>query len=291
MKISTSYLPLLLSLAFGVSSCINTNNVVKPDQKPVVNAYLAPGQPISLQLNTVIGYSEDSNADSVSHPIDGQTIQIRVSDGKIFTLKNIGNGEYVSGDNEVVRFGLTYSLNLTYKGLAVSATTTIPTRPTGFSIDHKTISRNQLILGGGPGQGGPFTPGGFNQGDNAPLVLTWNNPNNEYHFVSVFTTEANPEPIIVANGNGIGGRGPGGPRRVNNEPTTASVANIQPQTFQYFGKYSVVLYHLNPDYAALYRSGGTTTQNISTPPTSIVNGLGIFTGVNTDTIKVFVQKI
>ncbi len=291
MKIFSLHSALLLSFLFGLSSCIDTNSVVKPGQKPVVNAYLAPGQPISLQLNTVIGYSEDANADSVSHPIDGQTIRIRVSDGKVFTLKNIGNGEYVSGENELVRFGLTYSLDLSYNGLAVSATTTIPTRPTGFSIDRKTISRTQIILGRGPGQGGPFTPGGLNQGDNAPLVLTWNNPNNEYHFVSVFTSETNPEPIIVGNGNGIGGSGPGGPRRVNNEPTTATVANIQPQLFQYFGQYSVVLYHLNPDYAALYRSGGTTTQNISTPPTSVVNGLGIFTGVNTDTIKVFVQKL
>lgn len=273
-----------------LSSCIDTNSVVKPGQKPVVNAYLAPGQPISLQLNTVIGYSEDANADSVSYPIDGQTVRIRVSDGKLFTLKSIGNGEYVSGDTERVRFGVTYALDLSYKGLAVSATTTIPTRPTGFSIDRLTIARTQIIRGGGPGQGGPFMPGGINQGDNAPLVLTWNNPANEYHFVSVFTAEATPEPIVVDNGGGPGGRGQGGPRRVNNEPTTATVANVQPQTFQYFGKYNVVLYHLNPDYAALYRSGGTTTQNISTPPTSIINGLGIFTGVNTDTIQVFVQK-
>lgn len=67
-------------------------------------------------------------------------------------------------------------------------------------------------------------------------------------------------------------------------------SDILPQTFKYFGKHYAVLYRLNPDFAALYRSAGTTTQNISTPPTSLVNGLGIFTGVNADTLAFTVYK-
>ena len=79
-------------------------------------------------------------------------------------------------------------------------------------------------------------------------------------------------------------------RQINNQPTTASVANIQIGSFQLFGKYAIILYHPNPDYAALYRSGGTSSQNISTPPTAITNALRIFTGVSTDTLSVTVLK-
>ena len=51
----------------------------------------------------------------------------------------------------------------------------------------------------------------------------------------------------------------------------------------------IVLFHLNPDYAALYKQSSTSTQHIATPPTRVVNGLGIFTGVNTDTLYVAVK--
>jgi hypothetical protein len=54
--------------------------------------------------------------------------------------------------------------------------------------------------------------------------------------------------------------------------------------------HNVILMHVNPDYAALYRSSGSTSQNISTPPTSITNGLGVFTGVNADTLKFEVKQ-
>ncbi len=279
---------LFLGAVFGVAaSCTDTNSVVRSNQKPVIEAFLAPGKPISLSLMTVIGYSESSDAaDSVARPIDGQNIQIKVSDGSVFALQSLGEGQYASASNEVVKFGLTYTLDFTYNGLPVTAATVIPTRPTGFKLSKNIVYRSKIDLNSG-GFGGP---GGF-QEDRTPIEATWDNPNGEYHFIAFINTETNPESIVVlptdtTNTNPF----PFFNRRFNNEPTTAAVSNIQPQTFQYFGKHFAVLYRLNPDYAALYRSAGTTTQNISTPPTSIVNGLGIFTGVNADTLIVTVYK-
>lgn len=127
--------------------------------------------------------------------------------------------------------------------------------------------------------------GGLQQDDNTPLVLSWDNPTGEYYFVVQQSADSNSDPVIsINNGQGLP------QRRINNQPTNGSVTNIQPRSFSYFGKYNVILFRLNPDYAALYRSGGTSTQNLSTPPTAITNGLGIFTGVAPDTIQVLVQK-
>ncbi len=274
------------------TACTTVNSVVSPDQKPIVGAYLAPGARVELSLATAIAYSETNTADSISVPIDGQTVKIKVSDGRVFTLKGLGNGQYISAANELVKYGLTYTLDFNYKGLPVLATTTIPTKPLGFKIDKSEIYRTkQDFSQGGPGMG-MGGPGGQNQQDAnaASVIASWNNANGDYHFLAYQNIEAVPEEVQVRPNNGNNNNPRDFQRRVNNQPTTQSVTTLQPNVFQYFGRYKLILYHLNPDYAALYRSGGTTSQNISTPPTAITNGLGIFTGVNTDTLTVTVLK-
>jgi hypothetical protein len=275
-----------------LQSCTTINEVVNPDQKPIVGAYLAPGARVELSLATAIAYSETNTADSISVPIDGQTVKIKISDGRTFTLKGLGNGQYISATNELVKAGLTYTLDFTYKGLPIIATTTIPTKPVGFKLDKTEITRTKVDFSqGGPGMGGPGGPMGNQQDQTAASVIaSWNNPNGDYHFLAYQNIETNPEEVQVRPNNGNTNNPRDFQRRVNNQPTTLSVTTLQPNVFQYFGRYKLILYHLNPDYAALYRSGGTTSQNISTPPTAITNGLGIFTGVNTDTLTVTVLK-
>jgi hypothetical protein len=284
-----SYIKSIVSfwaMAVLLVSCTETHSVIDANEKPVIEAFLAPGHPVSLKLTTVIGYTGAESADSVARPIDGQQIQIKVSDGSIFTLSSVGEGIYESKATEIVKFGLTYTLDFTYNGLPISATTIIPTRPTGFKISKNIVYRSKIDLSSGTGGFGG--PGGF-QEDRTPIEASWDNPNGEYHFVALINTEEDPEPIVILPTDTDTPLPPFN-RRINNEPTTATVTNIMPQTFQYFGKHYAILYRLNPDYAALYRSTGTTTQNISTPPTSITNGLGIFTGVNADTLIVNVYR-
>lgn len=274
----------LCTIIIGLlSACTETNRVINSSQKPVIEAFLAPGTPISLKLSTVIGYTDASDAaDTISRPIDGQTIQIKVSDGKIFTLQSLGDGIYTSAKNEVVKFGLTYTLDFIYKGLPVSATTIIPTRPTGFKLSKTIIYLSKIDL-----SSGGFRPP-FGSEDRTPIEATWDNPNNEYHFLAFINTETTPEATVILPTTTTGQPFN---RRFTNEPTSAKISLIQPQSFQYFGQHYAILYRLNADYAALYKSSGTTTQNISTPPTSITNGLGIFTGVNADTLMMNVYKL
>ena len=276
----------LWAMAVLLVSCTETHSVIDANEKPVIEAFLAPGHPVSLKLTTVISYTGEESSDSVARPIDGQQIQIKVSDGSIFTLNSVGDGIYESKATDIVKFGLTYTLDFTYNGLPISATTIIPTRPTGFKISKNIVYRSKIDLSSGTGGFGG--PGGF-QEDRTPIEASWDNPSGEYHFVALINTEEDPEPIVILPTDTDTPLPPFN-RRINNEPTTATVANIMPQTFQYFGKHYAILYRLNPDYAALYRSTGTTTQNISTPPTSITNGLGIFTGVNADTLIVNVYR-
>ncbi len=278
------YIMVLLSAIQSILwACTETNDVINPGDKPVIEAYLAPNHPVSLKAYTEIPYSESS--EGVSQVIDGLSIKIIGSNGKTFVLKSVGNGIYESASNELIgAAGTTYSLEFDYKGRKVTASTEIPAKPVNFASDKKEISRTQIDLSAGF-QGGIRPPGGGFNEQNTPVNLTWSNPNKYYHFVAVENVETDPVQILIPP---TGRTFPN--FRFFNEPLTGSSNEVRSQSFQYFGKHNIILYRVNPEYAALYQSSGTTSQNLSTPPTSIINGLGIFTGINADTIKFVVNK-
>lgn len=274
----------LLLVQTALLNCTKTNDVINPGEKPIVEAYLAPGHPVSMKVFTEIPYAETS--EGVSTPIDGLSIKITGSNGKVFNLKSMGEGVYQSAINELIEGApVKYRMEFVYKGRTVSAETEIPIKPEGFTISTSTIYRTQINLSGGGFPGGPG--GGFGGSDNTPVELSWNNPENVYHFIAVENTEAEPQQIIIPPS---GSEFPAFRFRFTNEPLLGAHNSIQPQSLEYFGNYDVILYRINPDYSALYQSSGTTTQNLSTPPSSITNGLGIFTGINADTLNLYVGK-
>ncbi len=282
MKISNTIQTLILLSLSGIFtiSCTTTNDVVAPGDKPVIQAYLAPGQRISMTVFTEIPYS-GSDADSTETPILGLAIRVSDNTGKVFVLADQGNGTYLSAATEKVgAAGTVYTLEFGYNGRVVKGSTTIPAKPENFTLSRTFLLRTKIDLSGGGfpggGGGGPF---GGNVEDNTPIEATWNNPNNENFFLAAELTTPNADPIITLP---AGRELPG--RRFVNEPVTNASSNLNIQSFEYFGTYNVILYRVGVEYVALYQSSGTTTQNLSTPPSNISNGLGIFTGVNADTV-------
>lgn len=266
---------------FGLSSCMEVNNVILAGDKPIIEGYLAPNQPVELKVFSEIPYLEDDS--SFSKPIENLDIQITSSNGEMLRLNYTENGIYKSSE-KLGGAGEIYTLFFEYNGREVSATTTIPVAPSNLEVDQSELFRTALDLstGGRP----PSGLGG--SGSNTPLSITWQNPDNVYHFVAAQYLEANLDPVVIFPTNENGITRP--PRMFNNEPILGTANNLQVQQFEYFGKYAVILFRLNPDYAALYENGGTSSQNIATPLSTITNGLGIFTGINADTVIVEVKR-
>jgi hypothetical protein len=104
---------LLASLLMG---CTDTNSVVNPGEKPVVEAYLAPGQPVSIKLTKEIPYvTEGSEGEAI--PISDAVITISNSAGKTYTLKVAEAGRYTSAPTELVgNAGTRYTMEFSYGG-------------------------------------------------------------------------------------------------------------------------------------------------------------------------------
>ncbi|SOE21290.1 protein of unknown function [Spirosomataceae bacterium TFI 002] len=283
MKKLLFILPLLLGVIW--QSCTEINDVVAAGDKPIIEAYLAPNSIVKMKVFSEIPYYE--NDSSFSQPIVGLSILITGDDGTSFPLQEVSNGYYESIE-KLGSANTVYSMSFMHNGRTVSASTTIPPSPVDFAVDNLEIERLARDLSGGFIGGPPGGGGGFNQESQTPITITWSNPDNVYHFVAAQYLESTLDPIIVFPTNTEGFIRP--PRQFNNEPIQGTANNLRPQQFEYFGTYAIILYRLNPDYALLYENGGTTSQNISTPVSTITNGLGIFTGVNADTLYLEIKR-
>lgn len=282
MKAISSLVISLVLLAFW--SCEPVAEGLLPNDQPVVEAYLVAGQPFTVRVTKQIPFAADTTGEG--QPIDGLSITIKSGDQTI-PLKSEGQGFYISDQKVAAKVGKIYDLAFDYLGQRISASTLIPPKPVHFNQDRTEVQRTAITGAVGPGQGG-FGPGSLGAQD-PPVHLTWDNPAGEYHFVIFDNIEDNPVSIINIQTSTNNGRPQGQRlfnRRIRNTPTQADNNDIQAQAFQYFGRHRIVLFRLNPDYAALYKQTSTSTQNISTPPTTITNGLGIFTGLNADTLYV-----
>lgn len=274
----------------SLSGCVDVNSVISPGDKPVIEAYLVAGSSVKMHVFSEIPYSNSTDS-SFSVPIDGLSIIIEGNDGRTFTLTSVGEGLYTSASNERIgAAGSVYSMKFAYNGRTVSATTTIPPPPDDFLSDKSEVSRTAVDLSagfGGPPPGGPPGVGGPGQQTQVSINFSWLNPNTEYHFLALQSMESNPTAVVTlpADAQGFGLRF----QRFTNSPTLETSNQVQVQTFEYFGRYAAILYRVNPDYAALYETGGTTTQNIQTPVSLIENGLGIFTGIGVDTVFIKVS--
>jgi hypothetical protein len=281
MKAINIFSVLIICLFLG--ACEEMNTVIMPGDKPVIEAYLAPGQIVSMKVFTEIPYSTTDSA--YSKPITGLDIKIELSDGKSFNLVHLSDGVYKSVEKITGGVGTTIKMSFAHNGRTVTANTIIPPKPVGFTSDISEITRvsRDFSTRPQPGQGG-----GFLQEERTPVNLSWTNPDNTYYFVAAQSLEENPVSVVVFPTTGEFGPLP--VRRFNNQPVQTNASTLQSQSFEYFGKYGVILYRLNPDYAALYENNNTTSQNIATPLSTITNGLGIFTGINADTLVLNVKK-
>ena len=233
---------------------------------PVVTAYLNPGAVFSLKLS----HQESVNAYTVSPPtLDSLDVTITCKD-TVYHLNSQGNGLYTDS-TLVIRPGNQYDLRFIYNGEVVTASAVVPSKPTGYTQSCTEISVAEV-------SSGPPSP----QSDST-VTLTWDNPNSSYYVVVLQDTNYKPQSVVSNNTSDSG-------LVFGSDPTTGTGYNIYGMRFRYFGKYRMILFHINADYASLYNNTIGTSQDLYTPSTGITNGVGIFTGINSDTLYLQVDK-
>jgi len=271
-----SYL-ILLSLFFF--SCEEEISVLTLDNaKPVITGYLYAGQSIdSIRLTESISYTSDGTLTV----IDGLNVMITNGEEN-FELNSMGSG-YYSYPDHTVKEGLTYEISFEYEGDQVSASTYVNPKKT-ISLSESVLELEKIEFDG--------TPGGLIGAAPEQIVvdITWDNTESDYYFTIIENTESNPEYVngvieFLADNSAI-------PETFfRSEPEISDVYSINStRELQYFGNYDITVFRLNPEYAALYESLGSSTISLQEPPSNVENGLGIFTSVTPHHLTLRVVK-
>jgi hypothetical protein len=227
---------------------------------PVVEAYLMPGNAILVKL-----YQQKSLSDTAKYGAAITGLKVYVSDGdKKIQLTESPAGTYTYSDQSFLEAGKTYTMQFNYLTYTVSAKTIMPAKPLNFATQYGTIHVSSSS-----------SPNGV---IDTLDRLTWQNPDSLNHVLVFKNSDGRAFPL-----NNFGGNRP-----VDFELNTSqsSVYYITPNIFPYYGHYQVILLRVNQEYIDLLKSNtsNSTSQNLATIPSNIVNGYGIFTAMQADTV-------
>ena len=236
----------------------------------MVESYLRSGKRIEVLISKE-GLFENATIDTIE--FIGLTVKIAEGDNE-YILQSVGGGKYISDEDVSVTQGKVYSLEFEYEGEHLSASTYVPSKPIGFELSAYEIEIYRPGPGSTPGTA-PTRP--------EPVDVSWENPDSDYHLVVVTVIEEDPkeisEGVVFRSGS------------FRNEPNTGTSYEINRFSFEYYGMHAVILYKLNSEYATLYEDTGNSSLNLKSPYSNVTNGLGIFTGVNSDTVYLNVKKL
>ena len=276
-KMKLQLLKVSIVLIFGIGLILTLNSCDMEEAQlpfndiPVVESYLIQTKPVSVKIARKTPY--DYNVALSDENLDLLQVKILYND-QIRIIPSVGNGEYKDA-TFIPQEGVKYKLEFEFNNQTVSSSTEILSKPVNFKQSVTQINMQGIDLSTRP----PTRP---TMPD--PVKLSWTNDDNSYYMVVIENMETSPTAI-----NDYGDREPPG-RFFRNAPTQTNQYEIQSMHFQYYGRHRLILYHLNADYAALYNDTGNSSQNLTNPTTNIENGLGIFTGINADTLLVNVIK-
>jgi Domain of unknown function (DUF4249) len=266
-----SIITLFLIIIVGFNDCTKSDNSEFTDS-PIIESYLKPGFHPLVKISRQTPF--DSTVNYSSDDINALSITIKNNDA-FHTLTPLGEGQYIDSTLNVAE-GERYDISFAYNSKTVTAYTKVPSRPSNFKQSATTMTIAQMSSSSGIPTSMPTMPD--------PLSLTWSNDDGSYYIVVIENMEETLTPI-----RDFGDRTPPG-NMFRKSPTTSSGIEIQSMEFQYYGKHRLILYHVLPDYASLYSDTQSSSQNLTNPSTSIMNGYGIFTGLNSDTLFINIKK-
>jgi len=261
----TNYKNILFSsivvLLFLAAACKKDSSSADYSALPVVEGYLMPNKMVEVKVSLQKALV-DTNAYGVA--VSGLTLTI--SDGSSTkTLTEDKAGHYVLNDLTYIKTNGSYTLAFSYNNLPVSATTVIPGKPSGIVTSADTVVIPKMTFGS--------TETAF-----VPVYIGWNNPTSANHIVvfrymetfkSLISSRFNSDTISSVEVNAV--------KAANFELTA--------RTFKYYGNYKVIVTRVNQEYLDMLNNTSTSSQNLTNAPTNVTNGLGIFTGMQSDTLS------
>ncbi|MEH0158662.1 DUF4249 family protein [Limibacter armeniacum] len=265
------YMAVVLLAFTVIQACTTFETYSEYEPLPVVEGYLKAGSPISIKVTEDLPFGAE---DSTFVTLDDLEISIGYG-SETYTMTAEGEGIYSLAI--IPQEGETYTMSFEHNGIQISGYTTIPYHPENFNLSTDQIS--VTVKSDGYMERPQYSD---------PVYSEWTGDADDYYLVVLENLEEAPVSILELSDDEEEEDIP--MRGFRSQPVQGLAFQIMPQSFNYYGDYNVILYHLNADYASLYEDNSSELSSISLspPPSNIENGLGIFTGMSTDTLTISV---
>jgi hypothetical protein len=248
----------LLTIIFG---CTEDLPLIPDSNLVVVQAYLYAGEPVqNIRLTSTLAIDADT---SKAPPIDDAEV-VLIKDGQWFKLAaSPGDSGYYhyAGNDLIVQTDDLFRIEITYNDELISAETSVPEAPVNLALSDNVL----------------HVPDYFDPSQIGEITLSWTNENEVLYFVVIDNLEDNPQEIET-------GRPSSSAKRLISQPISRDSFPINFRSVTHRGKHRVKLYRINQEYADLYQSREQDSRDLNEPLTNIVNGLGIFSAFNSDSV-------
>jgi hypothetical protein len=253
------------------------NPILPTESQIVVQAFLYNDQAVA-DVYVGMSYSLGST-DSTNQPVNTADISL-IKDGITYRLSLDRSREgyyFYPGTDLVVTTGDQFSLHVTVDATSATAETTVPAKPVDVSITQPAITFTIDTISSPMG-----TRERISLSDS--VSIRWSNPTNDYYYVVVKSIDSSRTAVFSDSVV----RFPS--RMYISSPTTGDNYQLNENQLQYTGKYRAYVYHVNKEYADLYRTREQNSRTLTEPLTNIKNGLGVFSAFSTDSVSFTVDK-
>ena len=265
----------VLFIFLMICHCSNTTQPLSSQSgQVVIQAYLFAGKPVNdVKISSLI-------------PWHSRTKRMPINDAKVFIEKNNlvfelmqspGDSGYYqyNGSDLTVNAGDQFSLKVFYKNQTAFATTVVPSCP-----EIKNISRDTLIY--------PQYPNRPPEHD-SQIKIEWDNEDEGDSLYYVVVRPKGHKELSIWNGYNPLPFGQESNYWLTGNEWTFYHYIIHFFNVKFAGEYVFYLYHINQEYADLYKVRDVFQEHQTEAPTNIQNGYGIFTAFNCDSIRFFVK--
>ncbi len=259
----------LISLLFLSCGEENLNNIAV--NQFVIEAFIYAGEPIDdIRIKSTFPLSQEEDT---SAPINDATVTL-IKNGQRYGLVASGNeGLYhYPGNDVIVATNDVFQLEVEHNGITATAETRVPTPTVGLSLSQDSLKVPQLPFNEGR-EAIVEAIGNFLR--TSRIEATWDNPNEDLYFMVVESVSDTIDPIFPTQVIDALAR-----FRFVSEPTEDASITFFGGTLVSFGTYSVRVYHINQEYAALYENREQDSRDLNEPPSNVQNALGVFSAFN-----------
>lgn len=264
-------------ILFG--GCTEESPLISEEELIVVWAFLYAGEPVTdIKITSTVPLNVDTGEAS---PINNALVTL-IRDGLHYSCESSpGDSGYYhyAGTDLIIETGDEFTIEIERGDQFVTAKTSVPEKPISVAISLSVMEVPDFA---------EFGRRAFQQwreSENNDIVVTWNNEDELWYYVTLIyiDEDPNPEPVNLFGRENL--------RSFIFPPLNDDTYRIRLPLITHLGLHRITVYKVNQEYVDLYESRSQDSRDLNEPLTNIEGGLGVFAAFSSESVELDVIKM